>query len=522
MNNRINTRKAPPPPPPASLGGDIAMTLFTAPVRNVLLCCLFLMPFLAAPVQSQSCGLPSSRTTWTSATTPTTWDMTANCTFSTSAGFYLRVASGTFTINGNGYTINTDNDARAFHIQSSGTLNINNVTITGKTSNAARTLIDVAGRFNATAGVIIRDNTANAAINVAGSGARADLTNIRILNTTGSNAANASSAIRVGIGTTVNLENAYITGNSRSGYVIGVYGTGTLNVRGCLTMSGNNGTAIASHSGGQGTPTINNNNIGACVGGGFTTATPTPLAGTATALAMTAVVAGTATAEAEGTATAEAEGTATAEAEMTGTAAAEMTGTAAAAMPGTATAAAAAAGTATAEAEMTGTAAAAAEGTATAAAAETATVLAMTATATPTATPTPEPRTSKKKAKDPLRPTPTATPRPAYAASYVALQTETGMTFEAAYGLESGVHFRQLDGGGIGVQSIIDAGPLAALDVYGYVEQGVEVCFPQIGRVIFLDARTMPRAITTLPATVRDGMTCVYLNSPGSLVLLPN
>ncbi len=499
------------------------MTLFTAPVRNVLLCCLFLMPFLAAPVQSQSCGLPSSRTTWTSSTTQTTWSMTSNCTFSTTAGFYLRVASGTFTINGNGYTINTDNDARAFHIQSSGTLNINNVTITGKTSNAARTLIDVAGRFNATAGVIIRDNTANAAINVAGSGARADLTNIRILNTTGSNAANASSAIRVGIGTTVNLENAYITGNSRSGYVIGVYGTGTLNVRGCLTMSGNNGTAIASHSGGQGTPTINNNNIGPCVGGGFTTATPTPLAGTATALAMTAAVetataeaAGTATAEAEGTATAEAAGTATAEAEMTGTAAAEMTGTAAAAMPGTATAAAAAAGTATAEAEMTGTAAAEAAGTATAEAAETATVLAMTVTATPT----PGPRTSKK--KDPPRPTPTATPRPAYAASYTALQTETGMTFEAAYGLESGVHFRQLDGGGIGVQSIIDAGPLAALDVYGYVEQGVEVCFPQIGRVIFLDARTMPRAITTLPATVRDGMTCVYLDSPGSLVLLPN
>ncbi len=447
--------------------------------------------------------------------------MTSNCTFSTSAGYYLRVASGTFTINGNGYTINTDNDARLFHIQSSGTLNINNVTITGKTSNATRTLIDVGGRFNATTGVIIRDNTANAAVNVAGSGARADLTNIRILNTTGDSSSSSSSAIRVSQGTTVNLENAYITGNSRSGYVIGVYGNGTLNVRGCLTMSGNNGTAIASHSGGAGTPVINNNNIGPCVGGGFTTATPTPLAGTATVLAMTAVVAGTATAEAEGTATAAAEGTATAEAEGTATAAAEGTATAAAAMPGTATAAAAAEGTATAEAEMTGTAAAEAAGTATAAAAETATVLAMTATATPTATPTPEPRTSKKK-KDPPRPTPTATPRPRYAASYTALQTDTGMTFEATYGLESGVHFRQLDGGGIGVQSIIDAGPLAALDVYGYVEQGVEICFPQIGRVIFLDARTMPRAITTLPATVKNGMTCVYLDSPGSLVLLPN
>ena len=128
----------------------------------------------------------------------------------------------------------------------------------------------------------------------------------------------------------------------------------------------------------------------------------------------------------------------------------------------------------------------------------------------------------KRKKKEEARPTPTPTPRPAYGASYVALQTATGMTFEATYGLDSGVHFRQLDGAGIGIQSIIDAGYLAALDVYGYVEQGVEVCFPQMGRILFLDARTMPRAITPLESTVRDGMTCASISSPGSLVLMPN
>ena len=131
------------------------------------------------------------------------------------------------------------------------------------------------------------------------------------------------------------------------------------------------------------------------------------------------------------------------------------------------------------------------------------------------------PRPKRKKKEVPTA-TPTATPRPAYGASYTALQTATGMTFEATYGLDSGVHFRQLDGAGIGIQSIIDAGYLAALDVYGYVEQGVEVCFPQIGRVIFLDARTMPRAITPLESTVVNGMTCVSISSPGSLVLMPN
>ena len=126
----------------------------------------------------------------------------------------------------------------------------------------------------------------------------------------------------------------------------------------------------------------------------------------------------------------------------------------------------------------------------------------------------------KKKEETPAA-TPTATPRPAYAASYIALQTETGMTFTPTYGLDSGVHFRQLDGAGIGVQSIIDAGYLAALDVYGYVEQGVEVCFPQAGRLLFLDARTMPRTIVPLESTLVNGMTCASISSPGSLVLMP-
>ncbi len=426
--------------------------------------------------------------------------MTSDCTFSTSGNYYLRINSGSFIVNGNGYTIYSDPDARAFHIASGGSLEIRNVTIRGL-NEASREVIRAYGNLTAR-DVTIRNNTTNGAIEVAGAGVQATLTNMRFLNNTG-DGATGYSALGVSAGATVTLHNAIITGNNGAGYVVAVYAnTSTLTITGCLTMASNVGTNLARHAS-QGT--LNNNSIGACVGGGFTTATPTPLAGTATAIAAM-----TETAEAEGTATAAAADTATAEAEGTATAAA--------AMPGTATAAAVAAGTATAEAEMTGTA----EAAETATAAGTATVLAMTATSTPTATPTPEPRTSKKKAKDPPRPTPTATPRPAYAASYTALQTETGMTFEAAYGLDSGVHFRQLDGGGIGVQSIIDAGPLAALDVYGYVEQGVEVCFPQIGRVIFLDARTMPRAITTLPATVRDGMTCVYLNSPGSLVLLPN
>ena len=326
--------------------------------------------------------------------------MTTDCTFSTSNVYYIRVESGAFTVNGNGYTIYADDGADGFIIASGATLNLNNVTIRGL-DESARYAIGVQGRLNAT-DVTLTNNKSAATINVAGSGARADLTNMRFLNNTGGGLSNHTSALAVTSGSTANLSGAIFTGNTLAGYVVRVASSATLNITGCLTMSGNTGINLGTQSGGS----INNNNVGACAGGGFATVTPTP-----------------------------------------------------------------------------------------------------------------RPRKKEKKS---LPPTFTATPRPAYGASYTALQTETGMTFEAAYGLDSGVHFRQLDGGGIGIQSIIDAGPLAALDVYGYVEQGVEVCFPQIGRVVFLDARTMPRAIMDLDATVRDGMTCVSINSPGSLVLLPN
>ena len=129
-------------------------------------------------------------------------------------------------------------------------------------------------------------------------------------------------------------------------------------------------------------------------------------------------------------------------------------------------------------------------------------------------------RFPKKKKKKEKVPTATPTPRP-LAVTCPAL-SQFGIAIHATYGLASGVQCQRLDGGGIGIQSIIDAGFIDAVDIWGYVEQGVEVCFPQVGRLLFLDARTMPRAIAPLEATVRNGMTCVSINSPGSIVLMPN
>ena len=124
----------------------------------------------------------------------------------------------------------------------------------------------------------------------------------------------------------------------------------------------------------------------------------------------------------------------------------------------------------------------------------------------------------KRKKADPTL-MPTSTPRP-LAVTCPAL-SQFGIAVHATFGLASGVQCQRLDGGGIGIQSIIDAGFIDAVDIWGYVEQGVEVCFPQVGRVIFLDARTMPRAIRSLESSIVNGATCAMIDSPGSLVLLP-
>ena len=83
----------------------------------------------------------------------------------------------------------------------------------------------------------------------------------------------------------------------------------------------------------------------------------------------------------------------------------------------------------------------------------------------------------------PPEPVPTAVPS-------VAFTCETldgnAPTVSARYGLQSGVQCKRVDAAGIGDQSVIDAGFIDAFDIYGYVEQGVELCFPQLGSVIFL------------------------------------
>ena len=59
-----------------------------------------------------------------------------------------------------------------------------------------------------------------------------------------------------------------------------------------------------------------------------------------------------------------------------------------------------------------------------------------------------------------------------------------------------------------------------AVDVWSYVNGGLEVCFYNDGWLVFLDAAYSPRVATELEHTHRDGMTCGVIDRAGTVVLL--
>ena len=96
----------------------------------------------------------------------------------------------------------------------------------------------------------------------------------------------------------------------------------------------------------------------------------------------------------------------------------------------------------------------------------------------------------------------------------------TGLKLRAFDGMNSGIQFRRLDAWGIGMQEVLDMGFLDAVDVWSNVGSGFEVCFPQIGRIVFLDAATSPRSVVHVQAEVRDQYTCASMDRAGTMVLV--
>ncbi|MCY4071197.1 MAG: SH3 domain-containing protein [Chloroflexi bacterium] len=88
-----------------------------------------------------------------------------------------------------------------------------------------------------------------------------------------------------------------------------------------------------------------------------------------------------------------------------------------------------------------------------------------------------------------------------------------------ASGSGSSINIRRIDAAGIGVRWIIDAGFIAAVDIWGE-DVPEEVCLDGFGRLLFLDASTSPRAESWLDSVQRDGRTCAEIDGPGTVVLM--
>ena len=111
-------------------------------------------------------------------------------------------------------------------------------------------------------------------------------------------------------------------------------------------------------------------------------------------------------------------------------------------------------------------------------------------------------------------------PKPAQPGTCATLPSATAVV-TARYGLASGVQCQLVDGPGIGVQSVVDAGFITAVNLWAYVEQGVEVCFPHIGSVSFIDTAASPRVVSVIESYRRGGSTCATVTRPGTVVLRP-
>ena len=80
---------------------------------------------------------------------------------------------------------------------------------------------------------------------------------------------------------------------------------------------------------------------------------------------------------------------------------------------------------------------------------------------------------------------------------------------------------RQVGAAGVGDAKLIAQGIVDAVDVYGWVDVPMQVCFRSQGRLKFLDASTAPRTVSDLAVERIDGMTCGQIDRVGTVVLLP-
>ncbi len=100
------------------------------------------------------------------------------------------------------------------------------------------------------------------------------------------------------------------------------------------------------------------------------------------------------------------------------------------------------------------------------------------------------------------------------------LNANSDIRVSATYDICSGINFERRELSAIGIQWVIDAGPLDVVDVWGWVRPTAEVCFPQLGSMLSISASMGQRVVQPLPS-YRDGQyTCAQIGEPALLVLL--
>ena len=101
------------------------------------------------------------------------------------------------------------------------------------------------------------------------------------------------------------------------------------------------------------------------------------------------------------------------------------------------------------------------------------------------------------------------------------LNDNTGIRISASYDICDGAQFQLRDISAIGIQWIVDAGPLDVLDAWGWIRPTAEICFPQAGSMLFISTSNGARSVTPLDS-FRDGdLTCARIKVAGTIVLLP-
>ena len=111
------------------------------------------------------------------------------------------------------------------------------------------------------------------------------------------------------------------------------------------------------------------------------------------------------------------------------------------------------------------------------------------------------------------------TPKPPVC-SGADLNEGANLRLSASYGLCNGVQFQRVDRGGIGIGWVLEGGFVDAVDVWSWVQPTVEVCFPQAGKTLFLDASTSPRTVSPLASFVDGNYTCARIGKAGTIVLM--